>query len=202
MVTRQYRPGSRRFKRNEGRMSPNRLAWLRVYVGQFVIMRGYDEESLPDVAENDNDDEVSEVGRDIRLLLPRPTGRPITFNITALTHEELIEMKKFFNLLFDLAEPIILDRDRRAQDAFDQGDESFMRSYRQVPQFVVREGTNGADDQGVHERPEDLPSGDESGSGQVGVVRGSDGGVRGAGYELAPGESEPSEPQDDEPAAD
>lgn len=193
-MARQWQSPQRYKPRRDGRISPNRIAWLRTVIGQFVVMKDYDLESTDSPTEFD----PVESGSTYRLLLPRQSGRPITYNITALTHEEFIALRKLFDLLFELAEPVILERDRIAQDAFDQGDDSFNRSYRQVPQLVIREGALRADDQGVHDGPDNLHQGDESEAEQVEEVRVSDGGVRGAGDELAPGESEPTESQDDE----
>lgn len=176
-----YRPGSKKYPVGDGKMSANRLAWLRTAIGQFVVM-------TDDVTE-ETKKTVAEFGPTYRLFLPRPGTRPVTYNITALTHEEFQALKKFMEHLFEIAEPVILERDRIAEDAFSKGDDSFARSYRQVPQLVIREGPVRKDDEGVSERPDDLPSGDESESGRVEDVRVSGGGVRGAGDELASSES-------------
>lgn len=182
------RPGRKKQTYGDGRMSENRIAWLRVIIGQFVIMR-----------DNGSDEDiVKEFGPTYRLYLPRPGARAMSFNITALTHEEFLALKEMFQYLFDISEPIILERDRIANAAFDKGDDSFARSYRQIPQLIIRERKVGKDGQGLHERPVDLPDGDESEAEEVGEVRMSDGGVRGAGNELASGKSEAAVSKDDD----
>lgn len=194
-MPRDKRVGSRRgFLQEDGRMSKNRIAWMRLVIGQFILMRGWTTEDPEEEAVR------KESGPTYRLLLPRPNGgRAVSYNLTALTHEEFLVLKKFFLMVFDLVEPVVIQRDKVAQDAFAKGDDSFARIYRQVPQLVVREGQDGADDESVLHGPEDLPSGDGTGGGQVGDVRAPDGGVRGAGDELASGEPPASESQDDKP---
>lgn len=180
MADRRYRPGHRNSPqlRGDGKMSEERYAWLKTAVGQMVILVQHGE--------------GKETGPTIRLHLPRPGGRPISYNLTALTKEELDEMRKFFELLFATAEPVVISRDRMAQDALTAGDDSFARVYRQLPQFIVREGSQPRYDQGVHDGSEGLPpgsGGDSDPSEGSGVVCG----------ELADGEPEEDSPQDDGP---
>lgn len=184
MADRLYRPGSRNPKfRSDGRMSKNRVAWLKTFVGQFVMMR-YPNDEQPE------GEPVSEEGPSYVLILPRRGARPLTFNITALTLEELEMTRRFFNELFDLAEPIVRHRDKVAQNAADEGDDSYARYYREIPQYVIREGELRSDDQGVLDRLADLSLRDRG-------VLDPDGGLRGGGSELAPGESSETESEDD-----
>ena len=178
-----------------GKITEGRIVWLNIVSGQFVLLRGSHEEQEATQA-------VPEWGTDYRLYFPRPGTKPVSINLTALTTDELHKFREFLNIAFDLAEPVVAQRDRIAQDAFNEGDDSFARSYRQIPQLVIREGAVGQDDEGVYFRPDDLPSGDESGRGEVGDLRVPDGGVRGAGDELASGEPSTPESEDDEPQAD
>lgn len=193
-MARQYRPGSRNPKfRPTGRISENRFAWLRTVVGQFVIMRYPD----PNLAVDDEEDVPTdpEIGPSYLLVLPIPGRKPLKYNLTALTLEELELTRQFFNLAFDMAEPVVRHRDKVAEDAAAEGDDGFARYYRQVPQFVVREGTFREDDQRLLHGSEDLPSGAGGGSDP-------DGGVRGVRDELAPGEQEEGRTQDDTAEAD
>src|SRR5690606_6161238 len=130
----------------------------------------------------------------IRLVMIK-AGRPSYYTLTALTHEEFVLFKEIVTMALDMAEPIILERDRKAQHAFDNGDDSFARVYRQVPRLVVRQRPVGADDQGVHDGPEgDAPG---AGGGEP-----SGGGVRGGGAELADGQPQDRGPQDDGETSD
>src|SRR3954454_4710994 len=102
MADRRFRPGHRDNPqaRGSGKMSGSRFAWLRTAIGQFVILR----------YEDPQEDEDPESGPTIRLFLPRPGARPVQYNLTALTEEELKLTREFFNLLFDLADPIVKQR--------------------------------------------------------------------------------------------
>lgn len=191
-VPRRYRPGSRNPKyRPAGKLSEDRAAWLRTNVGQFVMMRYVDskDETLEDPAED------KEVGTTYVLVLPRYGSRPVKFNITSLTLEELEMTRQFFSQLFDLAEPIVRARDEVAQNAASEGDDSYSRYYRQPPQYIVREGAFREDDQSILDGLANVPerSRDESDL---------DGGVRGDGDELASGEPEEGSSQDDGTQAD
>ncbi|HEY6021730.1 MAG TPA: hypothetical protein VIY48_18230 [Candidatus Paceibacterota bacterium] len=140
----QYRPGSRKALYRPGRFTPGRIAWTTTYAGQYAITHH------PEVKEN-------EPGPSIKMNISRGSGRPIVIDATSLTMEELLQLRKAFNLLFDLAEPIVRERDRVAQDAYDKGDDSYTRSYRSVPRFVIREGEIGPDGQSVYDGPESIP---------------------------------------------
>lgn len=181
MPERRFRPGHRSNPqaRGTGKLSDRRYAWLSTTIGQFVIMY-FDE--------NNEDNLDEETGPTIRLFLPRHGGRPISFNFTALTHEEFVLLKQFFDILFELAEPVVLERDRVAQDAAAEGDDSFARLYRAVPRLVVRERTIRKDGSGISSGSTDVLNG----SGVAGNDSSSDlnGGVRGTGDELADDESE------------
>lgn len=169
-----YRPGSRKGNRfKPGKISENRYAWLRTGIGQFVTMYYEDNPLLEEQGEEESD---LEFGPTVRLILPRQFGPPMKYNITALTFEELDMMRQFFNLLFDLAEPTVRERDRLANEAFEAGDDSYARIYRQVPQYIVRGRPVRADGQGVRDGHEDLPAGtgeDGDPSGGTGVVGGA-----------------------------
>lgn len=172
-------------------MGDARFMWLRTNLGQFVAQR-YENEN-PEPEEDEHDD--PELGPTYVLILPRMSGRPVRFNLTSLTEEELTLTRQFFETLFDLALPVVRHRDKVAQHAADQGDDSYVRIYRQVPQFIERKGPLGQDDQRLLQRSWDLVVG----AGTDGTL---DGGLRGVGDELAPSESEEDRSQDDRPQAD
>src|SRR3546814_11366470 len=73
-----------------------------------------------------------------------------------MTLPELKDMRDIFNLLFDLAEPVVRERDRIAQNAFREGDDSFARIYRTVQQFVIREEAVKSDGSSIRDRLEDV----------------------------------------------
>lgn len=183
---RKYKPGTRNPNFRDERFSDERFAWLRTYLGQFVILW----------RENDQDESGTEaVTPTVSLLLTRPGGRPVTYNITSLTRDELDSTRQFFTMLFDMAEPLVDERDKVAHDAAAQGDDSYVRSYRQLPEVVVRKRTVGPDREVLRERPAD----DADGPADDGS---DDAGLRGHGDGLAPETPEDDRTQDDEPTAD
>jgi len=104
-----------------------------------VIYAGYDEES-----EKDNEDEkmLAPAGlKPIRLTFLFPgTPAPRTINLTGLTEDELLALRKVIDAAFDAALPTCQMLDQQAKEAQENGDDAFARLYRQVPDIVVREG--------------------------------------------------------------
>jgi hypothetical protein len=140
------------------KLSENRIAWAKTSITTLALMR-YTEDQMRAYEELLPGDEY-EYGDTLRLLITTTTtGRPFSLNITAMTHDELVAFRDLINLTLEKAEPIVLERDRRAQEAYANGDDSFTRSYRQPPQYVVREGAVGSDNQGVHNRSENASDG-------------------------------------------
>jgi hypothetical protein len=112
-------------------MSKNRWAWCSVYFGQFVIWA--------DFIKDEKGDDTEEIG-DIKLVYPIPKRPAVSWNLTALTVEELDAVKDIIDTAFGLARPYCEQRDKEAADAFAEGDDSHSRIYRAVPQLVYREG--------------------------------------------------------------
>jgi len=146
-------------------------------------------------SDEDGEIDTNEYGPTVRLLLPRMFGAPIKYNITALTLDELQKLREFFNLLFDLAEPVVRERDRIANEALEAGDDSFARSYREVPHFVVRGRPSGSDSQSIHNGPEDA-------AGRPAADRGSGGESGADGGTVADDHPQGDVAQDDHPATD
>lgn len=157
-MDRKFRPGhrgvgtARAQLRGTGRMSENRYAWLRTKLGNFTIMK---------YASGKYMDGQSEEGETLLLYIPRPGGggRDFSYNITSLTSEELKKTREFFNLLFDEAGPIVEKRDQIATEAFSQGDDSFNRVYRALPQFIVRPRKVRENSEVLHVGSSDSPEG-------------------------------------------
>jgi hypothetical protein len=163
---RSYKPGHRNGKqvaKQMGQLSRSRWGWVKVYFGQFVLWADY---AL------DEENNETDVVQDIKLLYPIPKRPPVSWNLTACTEEELNSIKHLFDTAFALALPIVRERDKEAQDALDNGDDSHSRIYRQVPQLVYREGAVVEHGEGVQHGPADA----------AGVPRDADdpdGGLRG-----------------------
>lgn len=61
-----------------------------------------------------------------------------SFELTEMTLEELEAVKKLFDTVFDEAREVCELRDRLAQEAYEDGDDSHYRLYRTVPTMVER----------------------------------------------------------------
>lgn len=157
------RAGSRhaRYRPGYGRVAKNRIAWLRTQVTQQLAIKVLDPKDIEETPD-DTDAEIirlskGEDGLNYVLLITIPGRRnPLVWNFSAMTTEELQATRQFFDHLFDLADPVVRERDKVADDAYSKGDDSYSRSYRQLPQLVIREREESADSQGLRSGPEDV----------------------------------------------
>jgi hypothetical protein len=113
-----------------------------------------------------------EIGDTLRLMISTTSGRPYTLNLTAMTEEELVAFRGILTLALRMTEPIVKDRDREAARRYADGDDSFSRSYRQLPQFIIREGAIRADDKSLLDGLEDAVVGPPSPRAPERAVRG------------------------------
>lgn len=154
--TRRYTPGY-------GKLSSDRVAWLRTVPTQQIAISLVDPIGVLDKEDPDFEEKAakSEKGDNV-LLMMTVSGRrtPLTWNMSAMTTEELEATRQFFNHLFDLADPIVRERDKVAEDAYNKGDDSYTRSYRQLPQLVIRSRQESADSESLHDGSPDAPLGD------------------------------------------
>ncbi len=86
-------------------------------------------------------------------------------NLTRMTEPELLAIKQLIDQAFELALPVVRQRDEEADEAFNEGDDSFERVYRAVPKLVFREGAVAAYMQSLRNRPEDLSGAERDGDG-------------------------------------
>lgn len=176
----------------EGYMSENRIMWLETFIGQFVVLM------YPEGFRDESDDVPAiktEPGPTIRLMIPGKTRQPVYFTFTALTSEELASLRELFNRMFDMVEPIVEHRDKAAQDAYDQGDDTITRLYRQVPRLIVREGAIREHSISLRERPSGPPAGH-------GTDGSDDGGLRGGGSDVVDEPPSGERAEDDQSSAD
>jgi hypothetical protein len=108
-----------------GRVAKNKLAWLNTQTTRQVSLHvfnsgEYDEENGIEVS--------SEPGPSYVLMMPVPgRKRPLTWNLSGMTQEELTATRQFFDHAFSLADPVTRERDQVANEAFQQGDDSYQR---------------------------------------------------------------------------
>lgn len=190
------RAGSRinKFRLGYGRQSDNKVAWLRTdATNQLALI-----EVTPEDLQEAREDTIleDEAGNSYILVIPVPgRQRPLHWNLTGMTSKELEATRQFFEHTFNLVDPIIRERDRLADHAFETtGDDSFTRLYRAIPQFVTRQRKKREHRQGVHDGPSDATEGS---GGEQPLA----GGVRDGGDELADSDSQRREAEDDGPQA-
>lgn len=184
-MPRESRAGSRtnRYRVGYGRIGDNRVAWLRTMSTGQLVLAEIDSDAVNEEAADLQIDGEAGYTYLLNIFIP---GRknPLRWNFSAMTQEELEKTRQFFNHLFDLADPVVRERDRIANEAFKKGDDSYARIYRPVPQLVTRERPKRQHDPGVLERP---------GGAAEGTGSGSD---FGGGLPAGSGELADSQPQD------
>lgn len=177
-----YNPGERkaRFGVNH-QLSEDRYAWITCEAGKFLILVGEDKGSGPDVV----------------IHHPRPGKMPdLAIKLSILTEAELDALEELFMSAFAWARPVVKQRDKEAADAWERGDDSYTRSYRQLPTVVYRKRALAEYRESVSERPDGVP---ESGRGER---EDSSGGVRGVSLGLAQFDEVQHFPEDNSATAD
>lgn len=198
MSARYTRPasGGRGVRMNPGRdtrFSENRVAWLSLQNVEVVIMR-YDDDNSEGLDKDDVPGTPS-----VNLSFPHPGNRAKSrfISLTGLTELELAELRNVINLACDLAEPIVRFRDKVAKHGSEQGDDSFARLYRAVPEVFTRQGAKPEDLQELRsrfERPLEALSDDSDSAGGTGGGGSdvADEGTEGSSTENDPAESDES----------
>lgn len=151
-------------KDEHGKLSDARWAFTTTAIGQVIIHV----ELFKDEEGNDTDDI-----RDIKIVFTKPgrTSAPVVLTLTAGTVDELQSLQHIIQSAFDWALPVARQRDKEAQDAYNSGDDSFDRIYRQLPTLVYRKRPQSEHDKGVHDGPEDAPAALGDGVDSEGDVR-------------------------------
>lgn len=183
---------SRKNRTGFSRISPSRIAWVRTKATQTLAINQETPEEIKEKYEVKN----VEVGDAVYLSITVPgRTRPLVWDFTGMTGDELDAVRKFFIHLFDLADPVVRERDRVAQDALRKGDDSYDRVYREVPTLVMRPRQERTDGESLQHRSEDA-TGDDGSSSDL------SGGLLGSGDGLADEVSGDSQLQDDRPEND
>lgn len=136
------RVGGRQYGANVDRTPSDNVAWCNVEGSKITLI------AQPNHKET-GDDLVLGTG-----IMGMRGGS--LMNLTRMTEAELLAIKQLIDQAFELALPVVRQRDEEANAAFNQGDDTFERVYRAVPKLVFREGAVAAYMQSVHERPDDL----------------------------------------------
>lgn len=82
------------------------------------------------------------------------SNKAVTIDLTGFTVAELDTFVEYIQRAAELARPICAELDECAQEAYEDGDDSFTRLYREVPIVHVREWRKPRHDPGVPSRPD------------------------------------------------
>lgn len=82
---------------------------------------------------------IGEPGPDVFLGFTSPRDG-VNINLSKLTHDELTALKEVTDMAFANAQQVVLQRDANAKEALQNGDDSYVRIYRRVPEIIIREG--------------------------------------------------------------
>lgn len=126
---------SRQFKK--GHITDTREAWIAVKGFELILFIGDEEEYLEKRPARRGETDA------IKLELRQPNRRTFKVDLTGLTAAELRALAVFFEHAYKLALPVSEDLDKKAQEAFEAGDDSYARLYRPEPVVYKREVREG-----------------------------------------------------------
>ena len=135
-------------RHSAGRMQDTRKAWATLPKFDAILFVGNKEDST---SKQNFEADTPPVRIEIRIPGRR---NPTMISLTHMTAAELNVFEEFFLHAISKARPICETLDQRAQEAFENGDDSFERLYRPVPQFVDRERGITKHGESVPSRPE------------------------------------------------
>jgi hypothetical protein len=131
-----------------GQFGPGRRAWITFPETEAVYYQS-----------GDTDMEIDSLPPDKLLFMHR--GRiGSTLYLSRMTYDEVCKLQEFINMVLDSVKDRCKRLDAKAQEAFDDGDDSFSRIYRPVPEIYVRKQPTGEHGEGVHDGHDDDALGD------------------------------------------
>lgn len=136
-----------------GKYTDARVAWVDLGIYQTVI---YDGESSGTylITEREYDYDP------IKLVIRKSRSKQqILVDLTFFTEEELNTFRSIVEKACDLAKPICQKLDQLAKEAYENGDDSFTRLYRSVPELHERERKSRKQREGLLDRPSDALDG-------------------------------------------
>lgn len=88
-----------------------------------------------------------------RSLTAYRSAPPLRISLTGMTVAELEKFREFINRAIEKALPIAEELDLMAKEAFKNGDDSFTRLYRTIPEIFIRKPKAKLDSEGLHDGP-------------------------------------------------
>lgn len=189
-----YSPAARTAYKKRYKFGKTRHAFLRSYIGEWVVFFFNKNENPEDELEEGVQYDPGEPGPTIILQIQKRTQRrPMRYNLTSLSVRELEDLRELIGIAVEMALPTARLRDQEAQDAITNGDDSNPRSYRTVSPLVVREGPGAQYVEGIRNGYEGLPDR---------VWSGEQWNIRGEGDDLADEQTLDSESENNGSAVD
>jgi len=148
-----------RNRKSVGNFDPSRYAWVNIRELEVVLQVSEDPESGVGV------------GPEIVLVVRAFPRSYVYLNLSNMNHIELEALKEIFTTAIDWAEPICIARDKEAEDAAREGDDSYIRNYRPIPQLVFRKRLERERSEGLLHGSQDVTPGSEGGSDSAGPLR-------------------------------
>lgn len=198
MASRQGRkPNATNANFGSGQYSRARVGWSQVSGIETVVMMYPDKPNERDPEEHAY--AQNEPGYSIRLMFMR-YGRNMSLALTSLTLDELVAFEEAVKLAISLARPVVELRDKAANEAFDEGNDSFARLYRAIPKVTVRERYVREYGGSILDGSSDALAGLRRAVHANERIQPLEGGLRGGGDELA-GMGEAPRVAEDEPSS-
>lgn len=124
---------------------------------------------------------------EVELQITPSKRQTIKLKLTGMSTDELDAVRKVLNIAIDEAQAATREMDRIARLAWENGDDSYSRLYRQVPEVFVRPRVKSGDSKGSKGRPYRLVEVDGEGpreddEGGLEENNSDDGGLGGAVY--------------------
>lgn len=133
----------------KARIQQDRVAWVRCDWLDVIQSRMHTVDTYDDDVDVTEEDKQVEYGNEVRLKLFTRNGKGMMLPLTHFTASELDAMKEIIDRAFSEARGESHRRDVAAQEAAENGHDTFARLYRPVPQVMYRKGEKRQHDEGV-----------------------------------------------------
>lgn len=144
-------------KRLAGRYGPARESWVQLMGDEYVLYEYDDSNNDPD-DEHGSDRSDSDLPRIVMTISSRGS-KPTRITLTNMTIDELEHLRRFVDRAIEKAKPICAEIDKRAEQAWEAGDDSYPRLYRPIPELHLRARREPEHDAVVQDRSDDADGG-------------------------------------------
>lgn len=129
----------------KAQMDPSRKRWLRTDGLQFVHYE------IPDGEKDRGEGSVAGLGPShvLAVVFLSNPKKPLSIDFSMMSKAEIEATREFILSLLAEAQEVCEHRDKKAQEAFEDGDDSNYRLYRTIPKVVERKGPVGQHSEGA-----------------------------------------------------